>query len=157
MMFKTHLALGFLIALVSLMLLHPAYPYLFVPLATILSGLPDIDTEKSKFGRKIYPVSLFLRVVFGHRGLFHSLLAAFGIYFLFWYLKYPWIGLAALVGYLAHLVGDALTLEGIDPFYPFTKWRISGFMKTGGFLESVVFVFLIALNLFVCLKVLNIL
>lgn len=136
MMFKTHLALGFLIALLSLQFLSPSYPWLFVPLVTIFSALPDIDTEKSKFGRKIYPISLFLRIIFGHRGLFHSLFAALGFYALFWYLGYPFIALVVLIGYLAHLIGDALTVEGVAFLYPFSKRRISGFMRCGGIMET---------------------
>ena len=154
-MFKTHLALGFLIALLSLQLFHPSFPWLFVPLAALFSGLPDVDTEKSKFGRKIYPLSLLFRVVFGHRGFFHSILAALGFYFLFVYLNLPFLALTMLVGYFAHLLGDAVTLEGVNFLWPFSGFRVSGFMRTGSVMESVVLGFLLAGNIFLILKMLN--
>ncbi len=156
-MFKTHLALGFLIALFSLSILHPAYPFIFIPLVTILSALPDVDTEKSKFGRKIYPISWCIRIVFGHRGFFHSIFPPVILYFVLKYFHLQFLGLAVVIGYVAHLIGDACTSEGVAFLYPFSKKRISGFMRTGGFAESFVLVALILVDIYISLKKVNLL
>lgn len=146
-MFKSHLALGFLIGLTVVYFFEIQYPALFVLLVTFLSGIPDIDTENSKYGRKIYPVSLIIRMLFGHRGFMHSLFPPVILYFVFSYFDLQYIGLAVLVGYVAHLIGDALTWEGIAFFYPFSKFRITGFMRTGGFVEGLVFVVILLGNI----------
>ena len=146
MMFRSHVALGVLISLMFVQFISVPYSYLFVPLVGVLSGLPDIDTEKSKFGRKIWPLSLVLRMVFGHRGIFHSLFAALGFFGVFWYFKLNFLALVVLIAYLAHLIGDALTREGVAFLYPFSKRRIAGFMKCGGMIESFVFVFIVVID-----------
>ena len=147
MMFKTHLALGLFASLLVVNFLSLEHPLVFVLLATLLSGLPDMDTEKSVYGRKLWPFSWMIRFVFGHRGFFHSLFPPLIGYLVLAYFGWSFLGGALLVGDSAHLVGDALTMEGIAFLYPFSKFRISGFLITGGFAERMVFVFLVAVDL----------
>jgi len=46
---------------------------------------------------------------------------------------YPFlIGLA--LGWILHIAADALTVEGLRPFWPLT-WRVRGFLTTGGLME----------------------
>lgn len=44
-------------------------------------------------------------------------------------------GAAFLLGFCAHLFGDSLTPRGIQPFSPFSSWKIQGPIRTGGYLE----------------------
>lgn len=91
---------------------------LVLPVVAIASLLPDIDHPESKLGRRIKPISTFLSL-FSHRGITHSLWA---VGFMVWLLisnQADSIASQALVvGYLSHLLGDAVTPAGIRPFWP---------------------------------------
>ncbi|PJC45472.1 hypothetical protein CO037_01280, partial [Candidatus Pacearchaeota archaeon CG_4_9_14_0_2_um_filter_30_8] len=71
-------------------------------------------------------------------------------YFLF-YFYFPSISLGFLVGYGTHLLGDLVTKQGLRLFYPF-KFRIHGFLKTGGKIESFLFLFFGIFDLFLIFK-----
>ncbi|MFA4886820.1 MAG: metal-dependent hydrolase [Candidatus Nanoarchaeia archaeon] len=156
MMFKTHLALGLLIGLLFIKFFPQPHPILFVVLVVLFSSLPDLDTEKSKLGRKIYPISLIIRWLFGHRGFVHSMFAALFFYFTLAYFNLQVIGDGLLIGYLAHLIGDASTKEGVAFLYPFSKFRVQGFMATGGVIESFILVCLMILNLILLFDVVKV-
>ena len=135
-MFKTHVAAGFLAGIFLMQYFSPASQLLFISLVLIGAILPDIDHPKSKIGRNFKIVSLF----FEHRGFFHSLLVLPVIAFLLLYFtKTSYYSLPLIIGYLSHLVTDAVTKEGIMPFHPLSRARISGFIRTGGFFEYVIF------------------
>ena len=55
------------------------------------------------------------------------------LFFGFWYM------LVIVAGYLSHLVLDMLNHQGVGLFFPIIKWRIKGFLKSGGFFEKAVF------------------
>ncbi|MBE3582074.1 MAG: metal-dependent hydrolase [Thermoanaerobacteraceae bacterium] len=102
--------------------------------------LPDIDSPRSYIGSRV-PASVGVKLVAGHRGVFHSLLAAavFGLA-LFLYLRfragaYTFLALPFAAGYVSHLLLDALTPEGVPFLWPL-KLRF-GFplVGTGGFIE----------------------
>ena len=108
--------------------------------ASIGSIMPDIDKPTSKVGRNIFikPLSTYIHKKFGHRTITHS--ALLSLLFLsmliassymfrdipFYFYSNFTIGFS--VGYLSHLLLDALTVEGIPLFYPFSK-RKYRFMK----------------------------
>jgi membrane-bound metal-dependent hydrolase YbcI (DUF457 family) len=75
MLYKTHIAGGIIAGLLVG----------FNPVGIIISGaaslLPDIDSPHSFAGRRIWPISALIQHTAGHRGCFHSLLAAVIIYF----------------------------------------------------------------------------
>ncbi len=155
-MFKTHLAIGFLIGLLLFKFLK-VNPLFFIPLVTIFSALPDIDHPRSKYGRKLWFFSIPISWVFKHRGFFHSVFPAVIGFFILSYFKFYLIAWALLIGYLAHLVGDALTVQGINFLHPFSTFEIHGPIHTGKFLESILFYFVIILNVYYLLKIFNIL
>lgn len=137
MMFRTHVALGILIGLLVLPALPEANPFLFLFLAAFGAGLPDIDHPGSVMGRKVKIIGW----IFDHRGFFHSFFAVVLFGFLgFAIFKNELMGFALALGYLSHLIGDALTHEGIAPFNPIIKWRISGFFSTGHLIEHLLFI-----------------
>ncbi len=157
MMFKTHLAFGFLISLLAVKLFNLSNPWLFIPLATIFSGLPDIDHPKSKYGRKLFFISIPISLFFKHRGFFHSVFPPVIAFFVLSYFNLKFLGLAIMFGYISHLIGDALTKEGINFLHPFSTFRIQGPITTGAKLESFVFFVIILANIFLSLRFLNIL
>ena len=64
------------------------------------------------------------------------------IFVSFWFFGYFVLGLAAMLGYILHLLMDSMTIGGIK-FFGLKKRR--GFVKTGGAFEIVLFLALIIL------------
>ncbi len=114
-------------------------------LAVLGSLAPDIDHPKSTLGSRLKPISVPISLVFGHRGITHSLFAVAGCAWLF-----SESGVHAaysapfLVGYLTHLAGDLLSPAGLPLLYPLKRRRTFALpiIKTGGFSEQLVVVIL---------------
>lgn len=100
--------------------------FLVVMLGAIL---PDIDHPESTVGRRVKVISYPIRLIFGHRGITHSLFAVVLMMWLAVTVDNIWISWLAL-GYLLHLVGDYLTDSGIPLLYPLTRKRFR-FLITG--------------------------
>ena len=135
-------------------------------LAFIVGSLaPDIDGEgvitrpgtilRQLLGRGIANlldaifelISILLRSLFGHRGFIHSPLLAFSIFGLGGYLGQAWLKWFG-IGYASHLLGDAMTADGIPLWSPFSSKRVSlSNMRTGSRAEYAVAV---GLLLFTC-------
>ncbi|MGI9951361.1 metal-dependent hydrolase [Moorellaceae bacterium AZ2] len=102
--------------------------------------LPDIDSPRSYIGSRV-PASIAVKLVAGHRGVFHSLLAGavFGLG-LFLYLRfkapaYTFLAFPFATGYISHLLLDALTPEGVPFLWPL-KFRFGlPLVGTGGIVE----------------------
>ena len=145
MMFKTHFVFSLLVALLTYSLFD-INVYLFIIICVIAGTLPDIDHPKSKV--RIPIISHIINFFFGHRKLFHSIFfviilgliikSFFGNY----YIPFE-------LGYLSHIILDALTKQGINFIYPFKQLTVKGFIRTNGFLEKILFVVLIILNVVV--------
>lgn len=113
------------------------------PSAIVVSGvsalLPDIDIPTSKVGRASPIISTIINIAFGHRGLFHSLLAA-GFIFLLILKFFPAYSLYCLIGYLSHLLLDCLTPAGVPLLWPISyRFRVP-IIKTGSVMELILFV-----------------
>ncbi|MBI2143627.1 metal-dependent hydrolase [Candidatus Woesearchaeota archaeon] len=152
MLFLTHLLAG----IVSVVYLGSMFgigsnsgKILAVTAAGFFSLLPDIDTVKSRLGRKVEPFSTVFAFFFRHRGFLHTIAAAVIAYFGVRYAVSAAIAAAATIGYASHLLLDALTEKGIRPFSPFFKFRLRGFIRTGSMFEQAV---LAALALLLLLK-----
>ncbi|WP_100407096.1 metal-dependent hydrolase [Bacillus solitudinis] len=106
------------------------------------SLLPDICHRRSKIGRRIPILSYFVSMLFGHRTLTHSLLFV-ALLTLFVHIVFPQAMLirdGLLVGLLSHIVLDMATTRGVQLFYPFSvKIRLPLYTKTGGVVESAIF------------------
>jgi len=109
----------------------------------IASLIPDIDTPKSKIGNKVKVLSWILNKVFGHRKLFHSLFFVGILSGIIWIFSFD-VAFGFFMGYFSHLLIDGLNREGIRLFWPF-KFKIKGFIKTGSFLEHILFFILVIL------------
>lgn len=137
MMFGSHLtvaAAGFAVYLRAVAGEPTAWPLdlsLLAAFALVMLGaaLPDIDHPESTVGRRVKWLSHPIRLVFGHRGITHSIVAVFGMMWLAFVYGNVWLSWLAL-GYLLHLVGDYLTDSGIPLLYPFSRARYK-FLITG--------------------------
>ena len=138
MMYKTHAAFGFLAGLLAMNYFN-VNRYIFLSMAVFGSLFVDIDDAGSYFGNKIRPVSSMIKFLFKHRGVFHSVFMALLIFTGFWYFGMIGYGYGFFIGYLSHLVADGLTLDGVRIFYPFSKFAVRGFFRTGGIFESIFF------------------
>lgn len=148
MLLRTHLAFGLLVGLLSLNYLNVPNTYLFIIMVCFASALPDIDESDSRIGRKIKPLSWFIEKTFGHRNVFHSVFPLIILFLLFFYfLRWNAAGIAFLIGYSSHLFLDTFTYMGVGFLYPIYKGRITGFIKTGGVIEDILFFILIFANI----------
>ncbi|MEK6886479.1 MAG: metal-dependent hydrolase [Nanoarchaeota archaeon] len=130
--------LAFLFGIIGIKMFSISNQILFIVFVLIAGIFPDIDHPKSKIGRIFKPFSY----LFSHRGFTHSLLVLPVISLILYKLEYYAFALPILIGYKSHLLGDAITKEGIRPLHPISQFRISGFIKTGGILENIIFVVL---------------
>ena len=145
MMFKTHLAFAFLISLLIFNYFN-LNPILFVIFILIGSLTPDLDHGKSKISRKLWPISMIIKFIFKHRGLFHSLIFA-AIISLIIKLLIGNYSIPFFIGFLSHLFTDALTKQGVNFLYPIKFFKIKGFIRTNSFLEKILFFIILLLIL----------
>lgn len=82
--------------------------------------LPDIDHPGSAVGRRVWPVSMLISGLFGHRGITHSLFAVAALLgaAAFYLSALPGWAIAMAAGYLSHLAADWLTPSGIPLLWP---------------------------------------
>lgn len=150
MLLRTHLAFGLLVGLLSLNYLNVPNIYIYLAIVCFASAIPDIDESKSKIGRKIMPISWFIEKTFGHRNLFHSVFPLIILFVIFFYiLEWNVVGIAFLLGYGCHLFSDMFNYQGIGLLHPLYKGRITGFIKTGGVIEVVLFFLLLFANILI--------
>lgn len=146
MLARTHIAFALFLVLIFFHSVENFYLFAFVFLLSSL--LPDIDTPFSKIGKiKIFRLLNFFTK---HRGIFHSFIFVISISILLIFFENS-IWLAFLLGYSSHLILDSLTIQGVRLFYPF-KIKIKGLVKTNGFFENFLFVFLVIINFFLIIK-----
>ena len=150
MMLRTHAAFGFLVGLISLKYLNVPNQYIFMAIVCFASIIADIDNSNSKIGRRLHTVSWPIEKIFGHRNLFHSIFPLIAIAVIFFYLL-GWnvAGAALLIGYGSHLFMDMFTHMGIGLFHPIHNKRITGFIKTGGLTEHLLFFLLLLIDIVV--------
>lgn len=144
MKFRTHLIFSFLIGILIINYFNIQNKIVFVAILLIASALPDIDSYKSKLGKKIKPISFLINIFLGHRGIFHSPFLLILISMLIAIINQE-IASAFFVGYLSHLILDSLTPEGVMFFYPFSKKRTKGPIRTGSLFENIFFILLLIL------------
>lgn len=149
MLFRTHVFFGFLTGLIALDYFNIENKFLFLVFAVLFSSFPDVDHSGSMINRKFFVFRIF-SFLFKHRGFMHSIFFALILFLIARHFGYDDIGYGVMVGFLAHLLADGLTKSGVRMFYPLFKFRMRGFIKTGGLLEKVLF---IAIVILIILKV----
>ncbi|WWO96139.1 MAG: metal-dependent hydrolase [Candidatus Dasytiphilus stammeri] len=98
--------------------------------AILTSLLPDIDHPRSLLGQHLKWLSASMRVIFGHRGFTHSILAlATAVKLLNLILLLSRVIIPAdvrhgmIIGYISHLIADSLTPAGIPLLWPL-RWKL---------------------------------
>ncbi|MBS3087865.1 metal-dependent hydrolase [Candidatus Pacearchaeota archaeon] len=138
MLFRTHILFGvFVWFILDRVIEMPIFVLLFVLLGT---AFVDIDSCSSWIGKKVW----FLSWVFRHRGMLHSLVGCLVLSTIVAGFN-RWAGFGFFVGYLSHLIIDCFTLTGLKLFWPF-EFRVCGFIRSGSWVEDVVFVFVLAVD-----------
>jgi len=142
MLIRTHLA--FIVLALILFVGRVNNPIFFIFIALIATMLPDVDSAFSTVGH--HRIFGFLQFFVKHRGVIHSFTFCVLVSVLlavFW----PITALPFFLGYGLHLFVDSFTQEGIMPFWPYRK-RSSWKLRTGGIVESTLFLFLVLLDIF---------
>ncbi len=120
------------------------------------SLLPDICHPGSWTGRRARVLSKGISRFFGHRTITHSILFILLIYWLTSTFSFQYddlIQTGLLVGIVSHLLLDAMTVRGIQLFYPITiRVRFPMYMKTASKAEGIVSSILVVSALFLIYK-----
>jgi len=149
MLFRTHFVIALFVYLLSWNILPDKI--LFLPFFLFATFFVDIDSSKSKIGKRwwLRPLQWFTK----HRGMFHSLFFAFlssGIFYFFNKIA----GIAFFSGYLLHLLLDCLTKSGVAFFWPLSNKKIKlGLIKSGGLIEEILFVLILLTEVFLLFKI----
>ncbi len=146
MMYRTHLTFALFLGLLFLPFIHEKI--FFLPIVLLCSLLPDIDSMHSKLGK--YWIFRPLQWIVKHRGMLHSLTLAILIALIISF-AFPVVAFPFFLGYVSHLLGDAVTEEGIRPWWPFKK-EVEGFFRTGGRIEQWVFWILVVVCVLLVVK-----
>lgn len=150
-MYYTHLAFGILVSLLYLEFFDIKNKILFFLIIMLFSVFPDIDMPKSKIGKNNKIISRIINLIFGHRGILHTIYLPLILFLVFYRLNYE-MAIAILLGYFSHIFMDALTKMGVMPFYPLINKKINGFFKTSSFLEKILFLTIVFVDLYLILK-----
>jgi len=126
----SHFILGFLVLVVfGFILDFPLYMAIFAFIGVLI---PDLDVKPRKY----------------HRKLFHNiwiLILMLFIGFTSGIIFNREAGIVFSIGFLSHLIGDALTHRGIMPLWPIKKPKFNGPVKTGGLGEYLIILVLLVL------------
>ncbi len=136
MLLRTHLALGLFAVL--FILDNVTHAFVFVIVTLFASVLPDADSAFSLIGRSrvLRPLQALTR----HRGILHSFTFCVLIsIILAFYI--PIFALPFFLGYGLHLLADSFTIEGIQPFWPFS-FSSRGVVRVGSPVETTIFIVL---------------
>lgn len=131
---------------------NPATWFLGLVLCLFGSLLPDIDHPQSSVGSKVKFISYPLSLVFGHRGITHSLLAialiVWGLYELLYIQSqsfYVYLAAPVLLGYLSHVIIDAFSPARVRLMYPSQK-RYGLALYDGALSQLLVYVSILSLS-----------
>jgi len=147
MLIKTHLVFAVLAYLFLFEYIDNKVVFLLALL--VATVFVDIDSRNSRIGKHWYlrPLQWIVK----HRGIFHTLLFAFGLSFLIYFFSHS-AGLGFLLGYVLHLLLDCFTVSGVRLFSPFSRIKIGFFIKTGGLIEQILFVLALLFDVFIIWK-----
>lgn len=106
-------------------------------LVSLYGVLADLDSPAGWLGRQVPLVATLVERRCGRRGWTHSIWALL-ISVCPWLTIGGSLAMAALVGYACHLLCDALTRPGIQPFGPLVPLRLKGGLRNGGFWDVLV-------------------
>jgi inner membrane protein len=144
MMASSHVIVGAVGWVATAHLLGQPLNPLHVVASAMAALTPDIDHPKSWLGSRLGIVSVAIASVVGHRGVTHSLLAVltWGACLYTWGTEELVAPLA--VGYLSHLLADALTPSGVPFLWPCKRRFGLALVTTGSWSEKALMLALLA-------------
>lgn len=137
MMVSTHVTAALAVTIASLTALayYDIYgipvsqiaPFIFAVM--IGSVFPDIDEPESWIGRRTKIISNMIKMVFGHRGMTHTLVCSVFVFvaltawvhYLDWKQDFYYIFFGFSTGWVLHSFGDAHTKSGVKFLMPFSN------------------------------------
>ena len=155
---STHIAAGLAVGCGLCVIIQPSpvLAVVTVPIAAISSLLPDIDTASSKVGCRISLLAWLLKVLFGHRQLFHSLTCWVAVSAAAWFFgAHPIIVFAILCGSLSHLLLDMLNPSGVQLLWPLPQRIALAHLRCGGLLDRILTLLFTGITMwlaFLCVK-----
>lgn len=139
--------------------------FIFVSIVAIASLLPDVDEVNSYAGRRLWWMSWLIKLLgtffpsFRHRGITHLFIIPIALAAIAYYFKSVWIA-AFAIGWLAHTIGDLMTVGGIVGYFsPFaTNKKVNILPKelrfyTGSATEHTLIVILFISNIAILLSI----
>lgn len=151
MKYYTHGAFGLLAGLILINILQPSNQILFIIVTTIASLMPDLDETQARISRGARPISAAINFIFGHRNFIHSIWPACILYLIIMPFSITY-AIAALAGYLSHLLTDGMTPVGIKPLWPLQK-RLKGPIRTGSTTEFMVLAIIAILDIWLIIRI----
>ena len=122
--------------------------FIFLLIGTFLI---DVDSKKSRFGKKWYLRPL--QWVVSHRGIFHTLFFVLVLAGIIYFFNRS-AGFGFLLGGVLHLFLDLLTRQGVMLFWPLSGKRVKlFFLRSGGLIEEIFFVLLLLADLWLFFRV----
>ena len=143
------MAFALVIAYAAYRFFPDANVFVFTFLILIGAAMPDIDNKRSKISQKAKMVSALINSLTKHRGIFHSVFIPLGIYFLLDMILGGYYGMALALGYLSHLMIDAMTPLGVNFLHPITTLRLHGPIETNSFVEKILLAGLVGILFFI--------
>jgi membrane-bound metal-dependent hydrolase YbcI (DUF457 family) len=140
MLRRTHLVFSIFVFLILFSYLDFLNRWIFFIFLLIGTLIVDIDSRKSKLGKRWYlrPIQWFV----SHRGAFHTLLFGLFLGILVYFFNHD-AGFGFFVGYFLHLFLDLFNVSGLRMFRPVSRRKISFGIRTGGMVEDIIFVVLL--------------
>jgi inner membrane protein len=135
MLFYTHILLGVVLFILTKGILNGGNEIIFFLLLLLGSILPDIDADRSKINQWSGFIGRIISIFVKHRGIFHSIILHLLIFVIVSYFFSVYYAQGLFLGYIAHLIGDGVTLRGVKVFYPFSEFKIKGPIRVGGIFE----------------------
>lgn len=142
---------------ISKELFNPLFSPIYFIFYMLGSIFPDIDIANSYINKKLKIPALLTKIIFKHRGLFHSLLIPLILLLLsLIFQKQPLISLTLIsfsFGIISHVFLDSLTPAGVFLFWPFPI-KIKGTIKTSSLKETLLFITMLIILVVVWLVIL---
>lgn len=138
-----------------------AQPTSTIAVATVVASslcslLPDIDTASSRIGRRVAPLAWILRILFGHRQFFHSLLCWTIVTGAAWLCGIPQlVVIGILTGAGSHLLLDMLNPSGVQLLWPMLNRISIAKIRCGGFWDFILALLFTALALWLSYECLS--
>lgn len=148
----THIAAGTLAGLILSQAICPEQSTQAIAVIAITAAgsiMPDIDVGTSKLGRRIPALSYTIQFLFGHRGIFHSLIL-WALPLLYLHISYPEYRLfvwSCGCGIATHLLLDMLNPAGIPLLWPWNKRIHLAEFQSGGLFDWLLGIALTVLTL----------